>query len=85
MEKEKVIEVITKFFESMKDSENKVLETGLSQHQTVDALKQVALLSAQDYPEKFEVYVKWFLSSSMYLLDENDELDDIEQQLRLAR
>jgi hypothetical protein len=85
LEKEKVIEVITKFFESMKDSENKVLETGLSQHQTVDALKQVALLSAQDYPEKFEVYVKWFLSSSMYLLDENDELDDIEQQLRLAR
>jgi len=80
-----VIEVITKFFDSMKDEENRVLETGLSQHQTVDALKQVALLSAQDYPEKFEVYVKWFLSSSMYLLDENDELDDIEQQLRLAR
>ena len=85
MEKQKVIEVITKFFDSMKDEENRVLETGLSQHQTVDALKQVALLSAQDYPEKFEVYVKWFLSSSMYLLDENDELDDIEQQLRLAR
>tara|TARA_R110002073_G_scaffold87868_1_gene208608 strand:- start:302 stop:544 length:243 start_codon:yes stop_codon:yes gene_type:complete len=80
-----VIEVLTKFFDSMKDEENKVLETGLSQHQTVDALKQVALLSAQDYPEKFEVYVKWFLSSSMYLLDENEELDDIEQQLRLAR
>lgn len=80
-----MIEVITKFFDSMKDEENKILETGLSQHQTVDALKQVALLSAQDYPEKFEVYVKWFLSSSMYLLDENDELDDIEQQLRLAR
>jgi hypothetical protein len=80
-----VIEVITRFFDSMKDNENKVLETGLSQHETVDALKQVALLSAQDYPEKFEIYVKWFLSSSMYLLDENDELDDIEQQLRLAR
>ena len=80
-----MIEVITKFFDSMKDEENRVLETGLSQHQTVDALKQVALLSAQDYPEKFEVYVKWFLSSSMYLLDENDELDYIEQQLRLAR
>ncbi len=80
-----MIEVISKFFDSMKDEENRVLETGLTQHQTVDALKQVALLSAQDYPEKFEVYVKWFLSSSMYLLDENDELDDIEQQLRLAR
>tara|TARA_R110000824_G_scaffold94297_1_gene227633 strand:- start:250 stop:507 length:258 start_codon:yes stop_codon:yes gene_type:complete len=85
LEKQKVIEVISKFFDSMKDEENKILETGLSQHQTVDALKQVALLSAQDYPEKFEVYVKWFLSSSMYLLDENEELDDIEQQLRLAR
>ena len=61
----------------MKDEENKVLETGLSQHQTVDALKQVALLSAQDYPEKFEVYVKWFLDASMYLLEENEELEDI--------
>jgi len=80
-----VIEVISKFFDSMKDEENKVLETGLSQHQTVDALKQVALLSAQDYPEKFEVYVKWFLDASMYLLEENEELEDIEQQLRLAR
>ena len=85
MEKQKVIEVISKFFDSMKDEENKVLETGLSQHQTVDALKQVALLSAQDYPEKFEVYVKWFLDASMYLLEENEELEDIEQQLRLAR
>ena len=80
-----MIKVLTKFFDSMKDSENKVLETGLTQHETVEALKQVALLSAQDYPEKFEIYVKWFLSSSMYLLDENEELDDIEQQLRLAR
>ena len=80
-----MIEVISKFFDSMKDEENKVLETGLSQHQTVDALKQVALLSAQDYPEKFEVYVKWFLDASMYLLEENEELEDIEQQLRLAR
>tara|TARA_R110002020_G_scaffold117377_1_gene268166 strand:- start:534 stop:791 length:258 start_codon:yes stop_codon:yes gene_type:complete len=85
LEKQKVIKVLTKFFDSMKDSENKVLETGLTQHETVEALKQVALLSAQDYPEKFEIYVKWFLSSSMYLLDENEELDDIEQQLRLAR
>ena len=80
-----MIEVISKFFDSMKDEENKILETGLSQHQTVDALKQVALLSAQDYPEKFEVYVKWFLDASMYLLEENEELEDIEQQLRLAR
>ena len=80
-----MIEVISKFFDSMKDEENKILETGLSQHQTVDALKQVALLSAQDYPEKFEVYVKWFLEASMYLLEENEELEDIEQQLRLAR
>ena len=32
-----MIEVITKFFDSMKDEENRVLETGLTQHQTVDA------------------------------------------------
>ena len=56
MEKEKVIEVITKFFESMKDSENKVLETGLSQHQTVDALKQVALLSAASGDRQSSVF-----------------------------
>ncbi len=79
-----MIEVITKFFDSMKDEDNKVLETGLTQHQTVDALKQVALMPSKDYPEKFEVYVKWFLDASMYLLEENEELEDIEQQLRLA-
>ena len=84
MEQKKVIEVITKFFDSMKDEDNKVLETGLTQHQTVDALKQVALMASKDYPEKFEVYVKWFLDASMYLLEENEELEDIELQLRLA-
>lgn len=85
METKKIIEVISKFFDSMRDEENRILETGLTQNQTVDALKQVALMAAQDHPEKFEVYVKWFLSSSMYLLNENEEMEDITDQLRLAR
>ena len=30
-------------------------------------------------------FVKWFLNGSMYLLEEDDELLDIEEMLRLAR
>ena len=77
--------VLESFFESLKSKENKMLETGLTQNQTVDALKVAVISAIENNPEKFEVYVKFFLNSSMYLLDEDDELLDIEEMLRLAR
>lgn len=85
MDKKKIHEVIEKFFGSLKSKENEMLETGLTQNQTVDALHLAVLNAIEGNEKKFEVFVKWFLSSSMYLLDENEELEDIEEQLRLAR
>ena len=85
MEKNRIDLVINKFFDSLKSEDNKTLETGLKQNETVEILKQACLLAIKDHPEEFEIYCKWFLNSSMYLLDEDDELLDIQEQLRLAR
>ena len=85
MDQNKINEVIEKFFKSLKSEENKILETGLTQNQTVDALHLVVLSAIENNEEKFEVFVKWFLNGSMYLLDEDDELLDIDEMLRLAR
>ena len=85
MDKNKIEEVVGKFFNSLKSEENKMLETGLTQNQTVDALHLTVLAAIESHPEKFEVFVKWFLNGSMYLLEEDDELLDIEELLRFAR
>ena len=85
MDKNKVEEVIGKFFSSLKSEENKILETGLTQNQTVDALHLAVLSAIENNEEKFEVFVKWFLNGSMYLLDEDEELLDIDEMLKLAR
>ena len=62
-----------------------MLETGLTQNQTVDALHLAVLSAIENNEEKFEVFVKWFLNGSMYLLDEDEELLDIDEMLKLAR
>ena len=85
MDKNKIEEVIDKFFSSLKSEENKMLETGLTQNQTVDALHLAVLNAIENNEEKFEVFVKWFLNGSMYLLEEDDELLDIDEMLKLAR
>jgi len=85
LDQNKINEVIEKFFKSLKSEENKILETGLTQNQTVDALHLAVLSAIENNEEKFEVFVKWFLNGSMYLLDEDDELLDIDEMLRLAR
>ena len=85
MDKARIEIVLESFFESLKSKENKILETGLTQNQTVDALKVAVISAIENNPDKFETYVKWFLNGSMYLLDEDDELLDVEEMLRLAR
>ena len=85
MDKARIEIVLESFFESLKSKENKILETGLTQNQTVDALKVAVISAIENNPDKFEVYVKFFLNSSMYLLDEDDELLDVDEMLRLAR
>ena len=85
MDKARIEIVLESFFESLKSKDNKILETGLTQNQTVDALKVAVISAIENNPDKFEVYVKFFLNSSMYLLDEDDELLDVDEMLRLAR
>ena len=85
MDKARIEIVLESFFESLKSEDNKILENGLTQNQTVDALKVAVISAITEHPDKFETYVKWFLNGSMYLLDEDDELLDVEEMLRLAR
>ena len=77
MDQGKITEVIDQFFNSLKSVEDKTLDTGLSQHTTIDILKQATKQAIKDNPQKFEVYVKWMLNAAMYLLDEDNELVDI--------
>ena len=81
----KIDEVLDVFFNSLKSEDNKMLETGLSQNESVEFLKQACSVAIKDHPERFVIYCKWFLSGAMYLLEEDDELLDIEEQLKLAR
>ena len=85
MEKSKIDEVVNIFFNSLKSEDNKMLETGLSQNESVEFLKQACSVAIKDHPERFVIYCKWFLSGAMYLLEEDYELLDIEEQLKLAR
>jgi len=70
----RVTKVIEQFFNSLKAVDDKTLDTGLTQHTTIDVLKQATLQAIKDNPEKFEVYVKWLLNAAMFLLDEDNEL-----------
>ena len=81
----KIDEVLDVFFNSLKSEDNKMLETGLSQNESVEFLKQACSVAIKDHPERFVIYCKWFLSGAMYLLEEDHELLDIEEQLKLAR
>ena len=82
MNEKKIKEITDQFFDSLKSKVNPQLKTGLTQNETVDLLKQSTLIAIEENPKIFEVYVNWFLSSSMYLLDETDESEDIDEQLR---
>ena len=85
MDKKKIDDVVFTFFNSLKSAEDHTLETGLSQHATIELLKQACVIAIKDNPERFETYVKFFLNGSMYLLEEDDELLDIEEMLKVAR
>ena len=50
MDQEKINKVVTDFFHSLKSPEDKVLETGLSQHQTIELLMQACLIAIKDNP-----------------------------------
>ena len=79
MDQDKINKVIERFFNSLKSDEDKILETGLTHNTTVILLHQACIELIKQHPDRFIVYVKWFLSSSMYLLDETEDLLDIRE------
>jgi|LULY01.1.fsa_nt_gb hypothetical protein len=77
--------VIDRFFDALKNKTDYEIEsTGLTYFATLDLIKAAANESIKNNPEAFELLVKWFVNASMYLLNDVDELDDINLQLRSA-
>ncbi len=79
MDQAKTDSVIERFFSSLKTQEDKMLDTGLTHNTTVTLLQQATMHLIQQNPKRFEVYVKWFLNSAMYLLEEDDTLLEIKE------
>ena len=79
MDQVKINLVLERFFTSLKTVDDKTLETGLSHNTTIFALHQAVTTLAEKYPRDFEIYVKWFLNASMFLLDEDDNLLEIKE------
>ena len=77
--------VIDKFFDALKNkTDYKIESTGLTYFATLDLIKAATTESIKNNPDAFEVLVKWFVNASMYLLNDIEELDDIDLQLRSA-
>ena len=85
MDELKIKIVIDKFFDALKNKTDYDIEgTGLTYFATLDLIKTAAQDSIKNNPEAFETLVKWFVNASMYLLNDVDDLDDIDLQLRSA-
>ena len=79
MEQDKINQVIERFFNSLKVEEDKTLETGLTHNTTVLMLHQACIELVKQHPDRFVVYVKWFLNASMFLLNEDPDLLEIKE------
>ena len=77
MDQDKINKVVERFFNSLKTDEDKMLETGLTHNATVILLHQACVELIKQHPDRFVVYVKWFLNASMILLEEDDTLLEI--------
>ena len=79
MDQVKINQVIERFFNSLKVEEDKTLETGLTHNTTVIMLQQACVELIKQHPERFVIYVKWFLNASMFLLEEDPDLLEIKE------
>jgi hypothetical protein len=79
LDQDKINKVIERFFNSLKVEEDKTLETGLTHNTTVIMLHQACVELIKQHPDRFVVYVKWFLNASMFLLEEDPDLLDIKE------
>jgi len=79
LEQEKINQVIERFFNALKVDDDKTLETGLTHNTTVIMLHQACIELVKQHPDRFIVFVKWFLNASMYLLEEDPDLLEIKE------
>ena len=79
MDQDKINQVVERFFNSLKVENDKTLETGLSHNTTVIMLHQACRELIKQHPERFVIYVKWFLNASMFLLEEDPDLLEIKE------
>ena len=79
MEQEKINQVIERFFNALKVDDDKTLETGLTHNTTVMMLHQACVELIKQHPDRFIVFVKWFLNASMFLLEEDPDLLEIKE------
>ena len=55
MKEKKINDIVNQFFDSLKSYENPKLQTGLTQHETIDLLKNATIIAIEENPRKFEV------------------------------
>jgi|TARA_B100001245_G_scaffold222702_1_gene195014 hypothetical protein len=79
LDQDKINRVIEIFFNSLKVENDKPLETGLSHNTTVMMLHQACIELIKQHPDRFTIFVKWFLNASMYLLEEDPDLLEIKE------
>ena len=78
MDQDKISQVVSLFFSSLKSAEDKMLETGLTQNTTVDLLHQATIQLIQDHPKRFEQYIRFFEMGCMYLQNDSEDVPNFE-------
>ena len=81
MEQDKITKVVDAFFNSLKTEADEKLETGLSQNQTVEMLREACQEMIKQHPKRFSQYVTFFETACMYLQDESDEIPEIHTEI----
>jgi len=77
----KIYHVVNAFFNSLKTEADEKLETGLSQNQTVEMLREACQEMIKQHPKRFEQYVSFFEISCMYLQDETKTIPEIHTEI----
>ena len=81
MDQGKIYHVVNAFFNSLKTEADEKLETGLSQNQTVEMLREACQEMIKQHPKRFEQYVTFFETACMYLQDESDQTPEIHTEI----
>ena len=80
---QKIDQVMERFFNCIKSGNDYEIEnTGMTYYQLLDIIKQASKDAIKKNPEKFTKLIEWIINAAMYMLNDIDELDEIDLQLR---